>query len=80
MSAKTHKGKTGGGWLKTARAGMSQAGIPEVWIDNCTTAHLTDGGELVMANMYGIVCILELSARAERKLQRLIDSTEALCG
>jgi hypothetical protein len=69
-SQKTYKGKTAGGWLKTATIAECEAGIVYVWI-NGYQAVLADDGDLVLSDYSGIVASIVPSSRALRKMRKL---------
>lgn len=80
QSQKTYKGKTAGGWLKTANIAESKAGIAHVWLDipgvgNCQI-QLADDGDMVISSYDGIVAALETSAKAYRTLKALAEAQE----
>jgi hypothetical protein len=67
---KTWKGKTAGGWLKTAEAAPCEAGMSYVWIAGYQ-AFLADDGDLCITGFSGDVVYLETSRRAYRTMRRL---------
>lgn len=77
MTTKTYKGKTGGGWLKGAVVQYSKAGLAEVWVGNAI-ATLTVDDTMVLADISGWICNLELSRRAARKLRMLTAKAESM--
>jgi hypothetical protein len=74
-SQKTYKGKTAGGWLKAAEVTECKAGLTYTWVsipgDGDCQILLSDDGDMVITNYYGIVVVLDTSMRAYRKLLAL---------
>ena len=80
-TSKTYKGRTAGGYLKTASVAKSQAGIAEVWIQvagHPVPVIMTDDGEMVIMSYSQTVAVLEMSSRATAKFEALIAASEEI--
>ena len=78
---KTFRGKTAGGWLKTATVAQMQAGTHEVVstaLPGCILMSDADG-DLVITDFSGTVARIVCSPRASRHLARLEAKAEAAC-
>ena len=72
---KTYKGKTAGGYVKSAKVTRMQAGTYEVTTPLLPGAILvmSDDGDMVIRDYDGIVVSLECSGKAASKLDQLTD-------
>jgi hypothetical protein len=78
---KTWRGKTGGGWVRTATAGLSKAGCPAVWIKVAgenMQIDLTESGDAAVASISGLEAVIDLSATAQRRLAALSAQADRL--
>jgi len=79
--AKTYCGKTAGGWLRSARVGLSAAGIAEIWVRVGSREVLAMRGapyagadredSLLLGEPEGQLARLETSTRAYNRLRTL---------
>ena len=76
----TYKGRTAGGYIKTAKVVRNQAGFGFVVSDLLPGAEmiLTESGDLVINNFDGAAVRMPTSDRAEAQLRRLIAKADAL--